>query len=200
MSNPDHEQNKARLHLPRPRREANSFMHLLSWRRSNRSFLDRELDSQILADLLWAAFGINNRDGYRTAPSAKNWQEIDVYVALVSGLYLFEAPTGDLLEVSRDDLRAATGQQDFVGLAPVNLIYVAEGDRMVGASPEEREYYAAADTGAICQNVYLFCASVGLATVVRGLINRSELAILMKLRHSQRIVLAQTVGYPATSP
>lgn len=173
-------------------------MHLLGWRRSSRSFSDRELDSQTLADLLWAAFGVSNREGYRTAPSARNWREIDVYVALVSGLYRFDAFAENLVEISQADLRTATGQQDYVGAAPVNLIYVADHNRMSGAAPNERDFYAAADTGAICQNVYLFCASVGLATVVRGLIDRHALAKQMKLGPAQRIILAQTVGYPVS--
>jgi len=85
MSFQQSEEGAARLHLPKPRREANSFMHLLGWRRSSRTFSDRELDSQLMADLLWSAFGVSNRDGYRTAPSARNWREIDVFVALATG-------------------------------------------------------------------------------------------------------------------
>lgn len=185
-----------RVHLPRPRREANTLLHLLGWRRSVRSFSDREIDSQMLADLLWAAFGVNSQEGYRTAPSARNWQEIDIYVTLVSGTYRYDPHAGNLVEVSRLDLRAATGEQDFTGIAPVNLVYVADHDRMTGASQKEGEFYSAADAGAICQNVYLFCASVGLASVVRGLINRPALAMKLNLAPAQRIVLAQTVGYP----
>jgi Nitroreductase family len=103
-----------RLHLPKPRREANSLMHLLGWRRSCRAFSDRELDSQMLADRLWSAFGVSNREGYRTAPSARNWREIDVYVALVSGLYRFDAFAENLVEISRADIRTATGQQEYI--------------------------------------------------------------------------------------
>jgi SagB-type dehydrogenase family enzyme len=185
-----------RLPLPKPRRHASAFLRLLGRRRSARSFSDQELDPQMLADLLWAASGISSREGYRTAPSARNWREIDIYVALARGLYRYDAFGGDLVKIDSSDLRARTGQQDFVGAAPVNLVYVADHDRMSSASPKERDFYAPADAGAICQNVYLFCASSGLATVVRGLIDRPALAEQMKLRPTQRIILAQTVGYP----
>jgi nitroreductase len=188
----------ARLNLPKPKREANAFLQLLEKRRSSRAFSDRPLEAQMLADLLWAAFGISNPDGFRTAPSARNWREIEIYAALASGLYRFNAVAEDLEEILKSDLRVATGHQDFVGTAPVNLVYVADHDRMAGASPKERDFYAAADAGAICQNVYLFCASAGLSTVVRGLIDRPALATQMRLRPAQRVILAQTVGYPAS--
>lgn len=173
-------------------------MHLLSWRESCRAYSTRELDSQLLADLLWAAFGVRNSAGFRTAPSARNWQEIDIYVALANGLYRFDHQNEVLLEVLSADIRAATGAQEFVAVAPVNLVYVADRNRMTGALPEECDFYAAADAGAIAQNVYLFCASVGLGTVVRGLIDRPELAKRMRLAPAQRIILAQTVGYTDT--
>lgn len=89
-----------------------------------------------------------------------------------------------------------TGRQEFVKDAPVNLIYVADFSRMGTATKEDRELYSAADTGFISENVYLYCASEGLATVVRGSIDRPALAKVMKLRPDQRIILAQTVGYP----
>jgi nitroreductase len=184
------------FHLPKARREGNAILELLARRRSSRSFSSRPLDSQLLADLLWAAFGVSNREGYRTAPSARNWREIDIYVALSHGLYRFDAVAEDLDRMTKTDMRAATGQQDFVSAAPVNLVYVADHDKMAGASQKERDFYAAADAGVICQNVYIFCASEGLATVVRGLIDRPALAKEMRLRPAQRVILAQTVGYP----
>ena len=94
------------------------------------------------------------------------------------------------------DLRAATGVQDFVGTAPLNLVYVADFGKMGDASAEERTFYASADAAFPAQNVYLFCAAAGLACVVRGLVDRRKLAPLLQLRPDQRIVLAQTVGYP----
>jgi nitroreductase len=187
----------ASLQLPKPRREGNALLELLATRRSGRSFAQRELEPQVLANLLWAGFGVSSRDGYRTAPSARNWREIDIYVAMAAGLYRYDAFGATLESVSGGDLRAATGHQDFAATAPVNLVYVADDEKMAGASAKEREFYAAADAGAICENVYLFCASVGLATVARGLIDRPGLERRMRLRPSQRVLLAQTIGYPA---
>jgi SagB-type dehydrogenase family enzyme len=152
----------------------------------------------MLSNLLWAAFGINRPEsGKRTAPSAHNWQEIDIYVALEKGLYLYD-PTANVLEpVLDEDIREATGLQSFVGTAPVNLVYVADLERITGDhSDEVKENLAGMDTGFIGQNVYLFCASEGLATVVRGWVDREKLGEIMGLRDTQRIILAHTVGYP----
>ncbi|MGZ5813626.1 MAG: nitroreductase family protein [Xanthobacteraceae bacterium] len=145
---------------------------------------------------MWAAFGLNRLDGHRTAPSARNWQEIDVYLALKRGLYLFDPHANVLRQVLAEDIRAATGMQDFVGTAPLNLVYVADLARMSASDRTEQRFYSAIDTGFISQNVYLFCASEGLATVVRGLVDRRSLAKLMQLRPQQRVIVAQTVGYP----
>jgi SagB-type dehydrogenase family enzyme len=149
-----------------------------------------------LGNLLWACFGINREDGSRTAPSAHNWQEIDIYAALPEGLYVYDAKAHALELIAALDLRAATGMQDFVATAPLNLVYVADLARMNVQDRREQRFYFAADAGFIAQNVYLFCASEGIATVVRGLIDRLALATAMRLRPDQRIILAQTVGYP----
>jgi nitroreductase len=178
---------RADLSLPKARLNNNPLLELLQRRRSSREFADRPIDMQLLADLLWAAFGVNDRDGHRTAPSARNWREIDIYVALAQGLYRFNPHTETLELASREDVRACTGLQDFVATAPVNLVYVADRGKMGGASPQEQDFYGAADAGVISQNVYLFCASAGLSTVVRGLIDRPSLAKHMKLRPDQRV-------------
>jgi len=151
----------------------------------------------VLSNLLWAAFGVNRPDsGKRTAPSARNQQEIDIYVALPEGLYVYDAKAHRLNLVVAEDVRGATGGQDFVKQAPLNLVYVADFTKTGNASAEDRIFYAGVDTGFIAQNVYLFCTSEGLATVVRGGLDRPALAKLMKLRPDQRITVAQTVGYP----
>jgi SagB-type dehydrogenase family enzyme len=173
------------------------FMQLLQDRSSSRSFRTEKLPVQVLSNLLWAAFGINRTDtGKRTAPSAMNLQEIDIYVAMAEGLYLYDAKAYELKPVLSDDIRALTGRQEFVKDAPVNLIYVADFSKMGTVTKEEKIFYSAADTGFIGQNVYLYCASEGLATVVRGSIDKQTLAKVMKLRSDQKIILAQTVGYP----
>ena len=187
------------IQLPEPQMDGGKpLMQALKERKSTRSFRSERLPMQTLGNLLWAAFGINRPDtGQRTAPSAMNRQEIDIYVATANGLYLYEAKAHALQSVLTNDLRAATGiQQPFVKDAPVNLVYVADYARMGGQTDADRALYSAADTGFIAQNVYLFCASERLATVVRGSVDRTALAKAMKLRPEQRIILAQTVGYP----
>jgi SagB-type dehydrogenase family enzyme len=155
------------------------------------------LPLQELSNLLWAANGINRPEsGKRTAPTARNWLEIDVYVALPEGLYLYEARTHVLTPVVTNDLREATGRQPFIKEAPLNLIFVADFAKMKDASEENKNFYSATDTGFISQNVYLYCASQGLATVVRGMVDRPSLSKAMQLRPDQKIILAQTVGYP----
>ena len=173
-------------------------MQTLNERRSQREFSSRKLPIQELSNLLWAACGVNRpeKDNRRTAPTAVNWQEIEVYAALEEGLYRYNA-IGHILEpVLADDLRAATGKQDFVAGAPLNLVYVSDQSKMGDASQESKDLYSATDTGFVSQNVYLYCASQGLATVVRGWVDIPALEKLMKLRPDHKVILAQTVGYP----
>jgi SagB-type dehydrogenase family enzyme len=125
-----------------------------------------------------------------------NWQEIDIYVAMAEGLYLYDAKAHSLSLVLAVDIRAQTGTQSFVKNAPVNLIYVADFSKITRADENVKIFYSAADTGFISQNVYLFCASEGLATVVRGLVDKTALAEVMNLRDDQKVILAQSVGYP----
>lgn len=187
--------------LPKPEYEGGkALMQVLRDRRSTRVFSADKLSERDLSNLLWAAFGINRQDsGKRTAPSAVNWQEIDIYVAMEEGLYLYDAKAHMLVPVLDEDIRALTGRQPFVKEAPVNLIYVADFSRMGSAGEDDKSFYSAADAGFIGQNVYLYCASEGLATVIRGLIDRPALAEAMKLRPEQKIILAQSVGYPGES-
>lgn len=184
------------IDLPKPKFQKDVTLYqALQNRKSERSFLEKELSGQQLSNLLWAASGINRPEsGKRTAPTARNAQEIDIYVALGSGLYLYDVQDHRLILLDKTDLRGLTGTQDFVGMAPVNLIFVADYDRLRG-SEESQKFYSAIDTGFISQNVYLYCAAEGLATVVRGSIERDTLAATMQLRHSQHIILAQTIGY-----
>lgn len=149
----------------------------------------------ILSNLLWAANGINRTDQHTTAPSAHNTQSIDIYVALSDGLYLYNSGKNCLIPVLEDDIRGATGFQSFVKDAPVNLIYVLDVSR-AEKNGSNTEMYAAADAAFIGQNVYLYCASANLATVVRGAIDRPTLAQAMHLRPDQKVILAQSIGYP----
>lgn len=175
-------------------------MQALSARQSAREFSPEKLSPQALSNLLWAACGVNRTDGRRTAPSANNRQTVDVYVALAEGVYLYNAKENRLDLVVPGDLRAATGLQSFVAQAPLDLVYVADFARMEGTPETSRMLYAGAETGFIGQNVYLYCASEGFSTVIRAMVNREELAQALHLRPEQKIILSQTVGYPARHP
>ena len=190
-------QDFAGIELPDPQTDGGRpLMQVLKERKTTRDYSPDPVPIQHLSNLLWAAFGVNRpSSGKRTAPSAMNRQEISVYVALKKGLYLYDAENNLLQPVVAGDLRALSGTQTYVGDAPVNLIYVADFSRMAAIGLEKKNFYAAADAGFIAQNVYLYCASEGLATVVRGSIDREKLAEAMKLGPEQRIILAQTVGY-----
>jgi len=172
-------------------------MQALKERRTTRSFAEQSLPPRVLSNLLWAAFGINRPENdHRTAPSARNWQEIDIYVALHDGLFVYEAKSHALKPVVMKDLRALAGTQSHAREAPVTLVYVADERRMSGADDDTRKTFAAADTGFIAQNVYLFCASEGLGSVVFASIDREVFTRAAGLRSEQRITLAQSVGYP----
>ena len=182
--------------LPAPQTDGGKpFMQVLKERHSTREFSPKALPPQMLADLLWAGFGINRAtNAHRTAPSAMNSQELDIYVATAEGVYLYDAKANQLQPVAAGDIRGQTGGQDFVKTAPVALLFVADLSRLVKAKPEERESYAWIDTGYVSQNIYLFCASAGLASVVHEL-DRAKLADALKLRPEQKIILAQAVGF-----
>ena len=188
------------LKLPEVKKDGGkSLMQALTDRKTTREFSNEKLPLQILSNLLWAAWGINRpQTGGRTAPSAVNWQEIEIYVAMQEGLYVYDAKAHALNPVLAKDIRAATGLQDFVKDVPVNFIYVADFSKIT-ASDQDKIFYSAADTGFISQNVYLYCASEGLATVVRNLVDKPALAKTMNLKPEQRIILTQSVGYPKKS-
>jgi nitroreductase len=185
------------IKLPPPRTEGGKpLMQALKERKSSREFSTEKLPQPVLSNLLWAAFGINRESGYRTAPSASNRQEIDIYIATSDGLYLYEPKEHQLMQMSAEDVRAMTGTQTFVKEAPVNLIYVADLAKGRRTKPEDVEFYSGTNAGFIGENVYPFCASEGLATVVRASIDRPALAKAMGLRADQKIALTQSVGYP----
>jgi nitroreductase len=181
--------------LPTPQTSGGKpLMQVLKERKSARDFGPELLSRQTLANLLWAAWGINREDGRRTAPSASNRQEIDVYVIMADGAYVYDAKANALVPVVQADLRKLAGTQPYVAEAPVNLVYIADTAKLDG-DDAGRLAIANADAGFIAQNVYLFCASEGLATVVRASVDRAELGKALKLRAGQRITLAQSVGY-----
>jgi nitroreductase len=183
--------------LPAPTKTGGMpLMEALAKRATARAFDTRELPPQQLSSLLWACFGINRPDGKRTAPSAKNNQEADIYVILKQGAYLYDAKANVLKLALKADLRSLAGTQDFATNAPVTLVFVADQSRMGKMTPEEKRNYAGIDVGYISQNAYLFCASEGLVTGARASVDRKALGAKLSLRPDQLIVLAQSVGYP----
>ncbi len=189
------------IKLPKPQTNGGKpLMQVLHERKTTREFASDKLPAQVLSNLLWAAWGINRPDGHRTSPSAGNRQEVDIYITTADGLYLYDAKVHALQQILAEDIRVLAGKQPFVKEAPLNLIYVADFAKMPDSKEtgrdEEKDFLAAADTGFIGQNVYLFCASEGLSTVIRAMVDRQRLAKAMNLRPDQKITFAQSVGYP----
>jgi nitroreductase len=171
-------------------------MDALARRRSGRDFAPDPLPLPLLSALLWAAWGVNRPDGNRTAPTAVDCQEIDLYVALPAGAYLYDATAHALQLAAASDIRRVTGYQDFVDDAPLDLVYVVDHARMRLVPVGQRDRYASVAAGAIAQNVYLFAAGNGLATVLRAWIDRAAIADALGLTHDQEVLLSQTVGFP----
>lgn len=185
--------------LPPPVYASMPLGQALLHRHSTREFMPDSFSLYDLSSLLWAACGVNRQEsGGCTAPSAHDWQEIDVYAVLEEGAYKYIPRTHHLMQVAATDLRGHTGLQDFVAMAPVNLVYVAHRSRMTDVGAGDWPFLAGVDAGCVAQNVYLHCAAAGLATVVRALIDRARLAQVLGLEAEQRIMLAQTVGRAAT--
>jgi SagB-type dehydrogenase family enzyme len=176
-----------------------SIMQALKKRRTNRDISDKKLTLQQLSDLLWAADGINRPDGKRTAPAAIAIYSVDIYVVLPEGVYLYDVAKHELKPVAKGDFRKSAGMQDFVYIAPVNLVYVLNLKGWSKAPPnisnEKRDLWTHVEVGLIAQNVYLYCASEGLAATVRGMIDQKKFSEVIKVKPEQ-IVLAQTIGYP----
>ncbi len=185
------------LDLPAPQKTGGlPLMDALARRSTARAFDSKELSPQQLSSLLWAAFGINRPDGKRTAPSARNYQESDIYVLLKSGAYVYNAKSNKLDLVVAEDIRPLGGTQSFVKDAPATLVFVADLAKMGDSSNENKINTANIDVGYISQNVYLFCASEGLVTGARMSVDKAALGPKLKLRSDQMIILAQSVGRP----
>ena len=189
--------------LPVPEKTGGKpLMQALNDRHTTRNFAKDDLSPQQISNLLWAGWGINRpEDKKRTAPSAVNWQEIDVYVSMASGLYLYDAEANILKQVHNRDIRKMSGTQSFVGDAPINLVFVADMTRCGKKEGDQIKdsdlFMPYADCAFIGQNIYLFCASENLGCVIRGSIPKEVLGPEMGLGPMQRILLAQTIGLPA---
>jgi nitroreductase len=197
--------------LPKPKTDGGkSVLSALKDRKTVRNITPDPLPLQTLSDLLWAAFGVNRPEmglmgkPGKTAPSASNSQEIDLYVCLEKGVYVYEAVPHRLAPVTAGDFRARAGRGAAVK-APVNIFYVVDltkyvvgkgqPDRRI-SDPEVQKSYYFTDTGFIAQNVYLFAASQGLAAWFHNC-DRDNTVKEFKLKPEQRVLFAQTVGYAA---
>ncbi len=175
-------------------------MDVLQERQSTRSFSTKPIAREILADLLWAAFGVNRPEtGQRTAPSTMNLRSIDIYVMTADGCSRYDAESHGLVRVGKEDARALSGGQDSIRTAPVALVYVADHAKFGRLPEQERSFYAAADAGFIGQNVYLYCASAGLGCVVHMPGDRAGMGRALGLRPEQQIVLVHSIGYASDS-
>lgn len=183
--------------LPAPQiKGGKPLMLALRDRKTTRDFSDKELSLQQISDLLWAANGINRPAEKRhTAPTARNRQELDIYVAMKSGVYLFDADNQKLLKQSDKDIRAEIGDQDFHKIVPLTLVLVADLNKAFEGDTTKNDYETI-DAGYISQNIYLYCASENLATVAVGWINRPKVDSLLHLSSRQRTIIAHPVGYP----
>jgi nitroreductase len=188
------------ISLPQPRIEGGKpLMVALKDRCSTKELSQQPVPMEMLSDLLWAADGINRPDsGKLTAPSAANSQNIDIYVLLAQGVYLYNIKAHSLVPALAVDLRPlSAGPQDYAKEAPLNLLYVADYAKMSRIPDRPKQvFFAACNTGAITQNVSLYCASVGLGSAVRGPMDVPALHKKLKLRDDQEIMLNQIVGYP----
>lgn len=161
-------------------------MEAISVRRSGRTFSTKALSEQHLADLLWATWGISSADGKRVVPTARNRQDIALYVTMQNGTYVYDAASNLLREASKKDLRALLSQeQNFALNAPIHLLFVTKDKK-----------YGEMHAGSMYQNTGLYCASEGLKCVVRGLYDRAEIKEALGLKGEEEVVMTMAVGYP----
>jgi len=183
------------IHLPEPARTGGRpLLDLLCERHSSRSFSGDSLSLQTISDMLWASWGYN-RQMKRTAPSSHNRQEIELYLAMADGVYVWNAVQNVLIQVDGRDLRKTTGMQEFVGTAPLEVIFVADTSKITGKDERGVLETIFIDTGFISENMYLFCAQAGLITVVRAMVDRVSLAESLNLRPDQTVTMVQSIGY-----
>lgn len=172
-------------------------MKAFSERKSTREYADKALSHADLSDLLWAANGFNRpEEGKRTAPSAMNRQDVDVYVVLPEGTYLYDAKEHKLVLIAEGDYRAMIAdKQNFASKAPLSLLLVTDLSRLGDAQNERTKLMGAVDVGIVCQNISLFCATANLATVARAGMDTNKLKEVLKLKDTQLPLMNHPVGY-----
>ena len=183
-----------KLNAPNKER-GSSLMKTLNDRQSSREMDTKALDIQDLSDLLWAANGVNRPDGRRTAPTAMNRQDIDLYVALPEGAYLYDANEHILRLVAGEDIRPLlAGPQEFIKSAPIVLIIVSDTAKFPAGI--DGKLWGAFDAGIVSQNINLFCSAVGMKTVPRAYMDATKVKEALKLSEGQVVMLNNPVGYP----
>ncbi len=174
--------------LPKPNMVGGkTLMQSLQERRTAREFGRRAVNEQTLADMLWAAVGVNRQDGKRTIPTARDSQDLSVYVLKYDGVWLYDAKAHKLVQISDKDLRAMLATQEFAKEAALDLIYVSDN---------KNPMYGAMHAGSAYQNVGLYCADKGLNNVVRGYFDHDAVAKELKLDNNQQVIVSQAIGWP----
>ena len=172
----------------------------LSKRQSRRSFSDTPLTPRELSQIFWSAFGVNRAEsGKRTAPSARNWQEIELYAFTKDGVYRYDAKRHVLAGVISGDHRLSASTASFAADAPLIIVYAADRSKAPGSSDEMWAFFSAVDTGFISQNVYLAAEAEGLSTVVLGSVDRKSVSRLLNFSKDKTVLLAQPVGHGSGS-
>jgi len=195
------------IKLPPPQKDGGKpLMQALSLRQSTRGNFgpEEKLSMQVLANLLWAADGVNRAGGHRTAPSAVDWQNIDTYLFTADGVFVYDAINNALKVIAREDLRATSGlegagqmKQEFAKTAPLSLVFVGNMAKTKGMKYGGQDVgipWTYTGAGAIAQNVYLFCASEGLACILRAMLDEVQVAKALKLGPEQKVLLTQTIA------
>lgn len=188
---------KVELDAPDFNREM-SLMQAFQQRQSQRKFDGRELSKRDMSDLLWCAYGINRADGRHTAASAMNRQDVEVYVLLADGAYSYSPSDNSLVLIAAGDHRdLIAGKQKGFPLAPVNIVIVSDISRFGNADRAVAERMGAMDSALVSQNIALFCAGAGLATVPRVSMDEAGLRKQLNLSADCIPMLNHPVGYPA---
>jgi SagB-type dehydrogenase family enzyme len=198
MTSPLWAQSPARIELlPPDTGRGLPLMKTLEVRASASAFDTRELSLRDLSDLLWSANGINRPEsGKRTASSAQNARDVDIYACMPDGTYRYDPLQHRLDPVSPGDHRAlVAGRQTEVAVAPCLLLLVSDFSRFSSGEDSVRRVWAAIDAGIVSQNISLFCAATGLSTRPRVTMEQQKLRELLRLNESQLLLLNHPVSY-----
>ena len=177
--------NDSVIKLPQPNMTGGMpLMEAIDNRHTERSFGLKEIDNQVLSEILYCAWGVSH-DGKRTIPTSMNKQNLEVYVIKADGAWLYDGKENTLTQVSKEDLRPFFNQQDYMKNVPLNLLYV-------GTDAKNSPMHA----GSAYQNVGLYAASRGLNNVVRGYFDKKGVAKALNLKEEEEVLVSQALGWP----